>query len=146
MRSSQPLDQDSMAGQTSKVNITHDIVWLVRFSQRTVEIWRVNGWIRSTRIQRFGSYNLLHQPLPRGIIMAIESWRLRFSQNFQLSHALKSIVSSFHHPVSARSKEKVNSFYTSPILSRSWLILRFSYLRKPNLTSIYLFGASNYVK
>jgi len=74
MCSSQPLDQDPMAGQTSKVNITHGIIWLVRFTQRTVEIWRVNGWIGSTRIQRFGSSNLLHQPLPRGTIMAIESW------------------------------------------------------------------------
>ena len=80
-----------------------------------------------------------------------QSWplnheRLRFSQDCQLSHALISIVSSFHHPISARSTGKVNFFYTSPILSRSWLILRFSDLRNPNLTSVYLFGASKYVK
>ena len=43
--------------------------------------------------------------------------RLRFSQNCQLSHALISIVSSFHHPISARSTGKVNTFYTNPILS-----------------------------
>ena len=72
--------------------------------------------------------------------------RLRFNQNCQLSHALISIVSSFHHPISARSTGKVNFFYTSPILSRSWLILRFSDLRNLNLTFVYLFGASNYVK
>ncbi|KAK9199816.1 hypothetical protein WN944_015009 [Citrus x changshan-huyou] len=53
-----------------------------------------------------------------------QSWplnheRLRFGQDCQLSHALISIVSSFHHPISARSTGKVNFFYTSPILSRS---------------------------
>ena len=80
-----------------------------------------------------------------------QSWplnheRLRFGQDWQLSHALISIVSSFQHPISARSIWKVNFFYTSPILSRSWLILRFSDLRNSNLTSVYLFGASKYVK
>ena len=80
-----------------------------------------------------------------------QSWplnheRLRFGQDCQLSHALISIVSSFHHPISARSTGKVNSFYISPILSRSWLILKFSDLWNPNLTSVYLFGASKYVK
>ena len=53
-----------------------------------------------------------------------QSWplnyeRLRFSQNYQLSNALISIVSSFYHPISARSTGKVNSFYTNSILSRS---------------------------
>ncbi|KAH9763231.1 Endonuclease [Citrus sinensis] len=53
-----------------------------------------------------------------------QSWplnheRLRFDQDCQLSHTLISIVSSFHHPISARSTGKVNFFYTSPILSRS---------------------------
>ena len=38
--------------------------------------------------------------------------RLRFIQNCQLSHALISIVSSFHHPISARSTGKVNFYFT----------------------------------
>ena len=66
-----------MVGQTSKVNITRGIIWLIWFAQRTVEIWRFNWWIRWTRIQRFGSYNLLHQPLPSGTIMAIEWWMVK---------------------------------------------------------------------
>ena len=50
-----------------------------------------------------------------------QSWplnheRLRFSQNYRQSHALISIISSFYHPISARSTEKV-SFYTNLILS-----------------------------
>ena len=146
MRSSQPLDQDPMAGQTLKVNITRAIIWLIWFSQRPVDIWQVNGLIGSTRIQIFGSYNLLHQSLPRGTVMAIDHERLRFSQNCQLSHALISIVISFYHPISTRSTGKVNSFYSSLFLSRSWLILRFLDLRNPNLTFVYLFGALYYVK
>ena len=53
-----------------------------------------------------------------------QSWplnheQLRFGQDCQLSHALISIVSSFHHPINARSTGKVNIFYTSLFLSRS---------------------------
>ena len=98
------------------------------------------------RIQRFGSYNLLYQPLPRGTTWLLNHERLRFSQNCQLSHTLIPIVSSFYHPISTWSTQKVNFFYISLILSWSWLILRFSDLWNPYLTSIYLFGASNYMK
>ena len=90
----------SNAGQTSKVNITRGIVWLNQFSQRTVEIWRVNGWIGSTRIQRFGSYNLLHQPLPRDTIMAIESWTVEISSKLSAIPCTQiycKLISSFNY-------------------------------------------------
>ena len=71
---------------------------------------------------------------------------LRFNQNWRLSNAFIYIVSSFYYPISTWSTQKVNFFYISLILSWSWLILRFSDLWNPYLTSIYLFGASNYMK
>ena len=67
-------------------------------------------WIRTTRIQRFRSYNLLHQPLPCGTSWPLNYKRWRFSQNCQLFNALIFIVSSFYNPISAWSTEKVNSF------------------------------------
>ena len=62
-----------------------------------------------------------------------QSWplnheRLRFGQDCQLSHALISIVSSFHHPISARSTGKVNFFLHKPNF-------------KPILTYLKVFGS-----
>ena len=135
-----------MVGQTSKVNITRGIIWLVQFAQERLRFDGLIGgsgrpeYKDSDSTTCFTNHCHVAQSWPLN-----HEW-LRFSQNCRLSHALISIVSSFHHPIRARSTRKVNSFYTSSILSRYWLILRFSDLRNSNLTSVYLFEASNYMK
>lgn len=84
-----------------KVNRTHEIMWSFWSSQKTVEIWRDNGWIELTRIQRLDPLTCFtnHCHMVRSCPLNYE--RMRFGQNWQRSNALVFIVSSFYHLISA---------------------------------------------
>ena len=127
MCSSQPLDQDPMAVKLQK-STSH----MASFDSSDLlkERLRFGGLMSGSGRPKY-KYSDPPTCFTNHCHVA-QSWplnheQLRFGQDCQLSHALISIVNSFHHPMSAQSTEKVNFFLHKPNF-------------KPILTDLKVFG------